>query len=171
MEIFSTLLDICAGNSPVTGEFSPQRLVTLSFDIFFDLRLNKQLCKQSWGWWFDTLPCPLWCHCNDVFYASKSIKNNIDIWKSHGGHLDLNMPSYRYMTSHYTDKAVSRSSYLYDGIPCLEAIMSWCAWMSGYSVTVAWGNVLLLKWKPVCCKEYQKPLLVHFLAVLVCGLH
>ena len=37
----------CAGNSPITGEFSAQRPVTRSFDVFFDLRLNKCLSKQS----------------------------------------------------------------------------------------------------------------------------
>ena len=40
METFSALLAICAGNSPVTGEFPTQRPVTRSFDVFFDLRLN-----------------------------------------------------------------------------------------------------------------------------------
>ena len=49
METFSALLPTCAGNSPVTGEFPAQRPVTKSFDVFFDLRLNKQLSKQSWG--------------------------------------------------------------------------------------------------------------------------
>ena len=34
--------------------------VTRSFDVFFDLRLNNRLSKQSWGWWFETLSCPLW---------------------------------------------------------------------------------------------------------------
>ena len=38
---FSALLAICAGNSAVTGEFSAQRPVTRSFDVFFDLRLNE----------------------------------------------------------------------------------------------------------------------------------
>ena len=53
METFSALLAICVENSPVTtGEFPAQRPVTRSFDIFFDLRLNKQLSKQPWGWWF-----------------------------------------------------------------------------------------------------------------------
>ena len=42
METFSALLAICAGNSPVTGEFPSQRPVTWSFDVFFDLRLNKR---------------------------------------------------------------------------------------------------------------------------------
>ena len=52
------------GNSHVTGEFPAQRPVTRSFDVFFDLRLNKRLSKQSWGWWFETLSRPLWRHCN-----------------------------------------------------------------------------------------------------------
>ena len=38
--------------------------MTRSFDAYFDLRLNKRLCKQSWGWWFETLLCPLWRHSN-----------------------------------------------------------------------------------------------------------
>ena len=46
------------------GEFPAQRPVTRSFDVFFDLRLNKRLCKQPWGWWFERLSRPLWRHCN-----------------------------------------------------------------------------------------------------------
>ena len=64
METFSALLAICAGNSPASGEFPAQRPVTRSFDIFFDLRLNKWLSTQSWGWWFETLSCLLWRQCN-----------------------------------------------------------------------------------------------------------
>ena len=41
-----------AGNSPVTGEIPSHRSVTRSFDVFFDLRLNKRLSKQSKRWWF-----------------------------------------------------------------------------------------------------------------------
>ena len=51
METFSVLLDICVGNSPVPGEFPEKTPVTRSFDVFFDLRLNKRLSKQPWGWW------------------------------------------------------------------------------------------------------------------------
>ena len=64
METFYALLAICAGNSPVTGEFPAQRPVTPNFDVFFDRRLNKRLSKQSWSWWFETPWCPLWRHCN-----------------------------------------------------------------------------------------------------------
>ena len=41
MKTYSALLTICAGNSPVTGEFPAQRPVTRSFDVFFDLHLIK----------------------------------------------------------------------------------------------------------------------------------
>ena len=58
------LLAFCAGNSPVTGEFSVQRPVTRSFDIFFDLRVSKRLNKQSKRRWFETPSRSLWRHCN-----------------------------------------------------------------------------------------------------------
>ena len=74
MERFSALLAICAGNSPVPGEFPAQRPVTRSFDVCFDLRLNKRLSKQSWGWWFETQSRPLWRHSNGVHKShSKSV--------------------------------------------------------------------------------------------------
>ena len=50
METFSALLALCAGNSPVIGEFPVQRHVKRSFGVFFDLRLNKRLSKQSVIW-------------------------------------------------------------------------------------------------------------------------
>ena len=69
METFPAILAICAGNSAVTGEFPAQRPVTRSFYVFFDLRLNKRLSKQLWGWWLETPSSPLWRHCN-VFHIS-----------------------------------------------------------------------------------------------------
>ena len=70
MEIFSALLAICAGNSPVTCEFPTQRPVTRSFDVYFDLRPNERLSKQWWGWWFETLSRSLWRHRNAQIYVS-----------------------------------------------------------------------------------------------------
>ena len=49
METFSALLVICAGNSSVPGEFSTQRPVTRSFDIFFDQRLNYGVNNREAG--------------------------------------------------------------------------------------------------------------------------
>ena len=42
------------------GEFPTQRPVTRSFDVFFDLHLNKRLSKQWWCWWFETPSWSLW---------------------------------------------------------------------------------------------------------------
>ena len=64
METFSALLAICAGHSPLPGEFPTQRPVTRSFDVYFDLRPDKRLSKQSWGWWFEALSHSLWRHRN-----------------------------------------------------------------------------------------------------------
>ena len=76
MDTFSALLAICAGNSPVTGEFPAQRPVTRSFDVFFDLRLKKQLSKQSLCWWSVTPSSSLWRHCNVYSYSC----HNRSIW-------------------------------------------------------------------------------------------
>ena len=62
----SALLTLCVGNSPVTGEFPSQRLVTRSFGVFFNPHLNKRLSKPSWGWWFETPMRSWWRHCNNV---------------------------------------------------------------------------------------------------------
>ena len=92
METFSALLAICAGNSPVPGDFPAQRPVTRSFDVFFNLCLNKRLSKQSWGWWFEMISCPLWRHCNDSWQLCLNVKIygtrcpwmmlNLDYWDS-----------------------------------------------------------------------------------------
>ena len=52
------------------GEFTgprwipTQRPVKRSFDVYFDLRPNKRLSKQPWGWLFETPSRPLWRHRN-----------------------------------------------------------------------------------------------------------
>ena len=61
--IFRVTGPLC-GEFTGPGEFPAQRPVTRSFDVFFDLRLNKRLSKQPWGWWFETPSWSLWCHCN-----------------------------------------------------------------------------------------------------------
>ena len=91
MQIFSAVLAICVGNSPVTGEFPTQRLAMRSFDVFFDLRLNKLLSKQLWGWWFEMLSCSLWRHCNACVWGNQSSEiNNI------AGFYTLNWRTSRY---------------------------------------------------------------------------
>ena len=59
----------CVGDSPATGEFSSQRLVTSCFDVFCDPRLNQQLTKQWGRRWFATPSHSLWRHSNEWFTA------------------------------------------------------------------------------------------------------
>ena len=81
IETFSVLLAICAGNSPVPGEFPAKRPVTRSFDVFFDLNLNKRLSKQWWGWWYETPSRPLWRHRNgSSWYSDTKEHVNIFCW-------------------------------------------------------------------------------------------
>ena len=79
MEIFSALLAICAGNSPVPGEFPAQKPVTRSVDVFFDLHPNKRLSKQWRGWWFKTPSCPLLRHRNGRGVTDRKF---ISLWLS-----------------------------------------------------------------------------------------
>ena len=81
METFSALLAICAGNSPVPGDF-PHKGQWRGVLLFSDLRLNKRLSKQSWGWVFETISRPLWRHRNDSITKRTTSNRNITRIKS-----------------------------------------------------------------------------------------
>ena len=68
--IFRVTGHLC-GEFTVPGEVPAQRPVTRNFDVFFYLRLNKRLSKQSCGWWFETLSRPLRRHCNGFISVSE----------------------------------------------------------------------------------------------------
>ena len=53
------------------GEFPSQRPVTRSFDVFFDLRLNKRLSTQSRRRWFEMPSRPLWRHCDELHWRMR----------------------------------------------------------------------------------------------------
>ena len=61
---------------PLCREFTgdAQRPVTRSFDVFFDLRLNKLFSKHWWGWWFEMPFRPWWHHANGIIWQ---IQNGI----------------------------------------------------------------------------------------------
>ena len=77
--IFRVTGHLC-GEFTAPGEFPAQRPVTRSFDVFFDLRLNKRLSKQSWGWWFETLSRSLWRHCNEIVRAWPEPIKRLPLW-------------------------------------------------------------------------------------------
>ena len=71
METLFALLAFCAGNSP-------QRPVTRSVDVLFDLRLNKRLSKQSWGY--------QWLSVNKLPLRWNSMEPSMHYWRSLRGH-------------------------------------------------------------------------------------
>ena len=115
METFSALLAICAGNSPVSGEFPAQRPVSRSFDVFFDLCPNKRLSKQSGGWWFQMQSSSLWRHFNEHEMFA------LDWWSGSWTMHTRNGYKYRdrvsrHRDSNYNGERVMRQSYLCKGI-------------------------------------------------------
>ena len=73
METFSALLAICAGNSPVPGEFGAQRLVPRSFDIFLICdRINGDLRRYRAHYDFSVM----FPRCStDMFYITPTTDN------------------------------------------------------------------------------------------------
>ena len=74
---------------PLCGEFTgpgefptTQRPVTRSFDVFFDLRLNKRLSKQPRGWRFETPSWSLWRQCNDIACVYNHVDEPNSRWPS-----------------------------------------------------------------------------------------
>ena len=71
METFSALLALCAGNSPVTGEFPSQRAVKWSCDVFLDLRLNNRLREKGFHMDLSLKECHICnaiCNCLDTWF-------------------------------------------------------------------------------------------------------
>ena len=62
MEAFSALLALCAGNSPVTGEFPSQKGQLCGLRCFFDVGPHKLLNRQSNDRWFETT----WRSCDVI---------------------------------------------------------------------------------------------------------
>ena len=77
------------------GEFPAQRPVPRSFDVFFDLSLNKRLSKQSWGWWSETPPRSLWRQCHETAPVTvwvafiKAVSINISIYVAYNAFVAL----------------------------------------------------------------------------------
>ena len=61
--IFRVTGPLC-GKFTGPGVFPTEKPVTRSFDVLFDLRLNKRLSNQPRGWWFETPSWSLWRPCN-----------------------------------------------------------------------------------------------------------
>ena len=106
---------ICAGNSSVLRWIPTKWPVMRSFDVFFDLRPNIRLSKQSWGWWFETPSRQLWrlCIFKKIFTLiplSRSPSTKNPIRNNQQLYPNLNVVSFgwsMYETSRYRCRAIS----------------------------------------------------------------
>ena len=105
---------VCAGNSPVTGEFTSQRTETRSFDVFFLLGLNKRLSKQSRRWWSEM---PLWRHCD-----LQCLRYLVSNWETLGSDHCIAHDG-RYIEMRFSDKNI---------------IMFWCTQATSYCPNQRW---------------------------------
>ena len=104
--------------SPVNSRTKP---VTRSFNVYFDLRPNKRLSKQPWGWWFETPSWSLWRQCNDLQYTATNghdgqfrfIMSSDMAWSIRGTFQYKDYRS-RYAYCQHKEKTVMRSSYRYN---------------------------------------------------------
>ena len=122
------------------GEFtghrwSPsQRPVTRSFDVFFNLRLNKQLSKQSCGGWLETPSCSLWRQ----YYNDRTICFPIAFLKSRMIRLDC------LMTLETTD-VVFATWLKYQNSAICQKVSNLCFstayWVFSTEIVSIWGNI------------------------------
>ena len=125
-ETFSALLALCKGNSPATGEFPSQRPVACSYDVFFDLRLNKRLNTPSRRRWFETPSRSLWhnvmwnywSRCMILFMTQWHNTLFYEVWNAwnYSGKLDIcfhsyRLPSYTYHLPIHVDEGVSMQQH------------------------------------------------------------
>ena len=101
--IFHVTGPLC-GEFAGTGEFPSQRPVMRSFDVFFDLRLNKRLNKQPWGWWFETPSWPLWRQFNAPYWKWKYVVRYFHV--NCNGHLEGILQILLYIHANYFNKNV-----------------------------------------------------------------
>ena len=148
METFSKLLVPCEGKSPVIGEFPSQRPVTRSFDVFFDLRLNKRLSKPARRRWFEPPSRSLWRRCNG--YLSWIA---ILIPHTKGTHYEVG----RYIVSIFICYIKKRHRHIKKcvvSIPPIHLHKTTRWWWSRKDGECTWWPVLeLLSWSPIIIGE------------------
>ena len=132
------------------GEFPTQRPVTWSFDVFFELRLNKRLSKQPWGWWFETPPWSLWRQCNvgERFPILWCLQGAIRMQTDRiTARLLMMQQSY----SSFKEALIVKCSFLMKIIPLQSSIM--------------WSGLTGLKWNVRCPTEIPGKAAVRLVCV------
>ena len=138
MKTFCALPAFYEGNPPVTDGFPSQRPIMRSGKVFFDLRLNRRLSKQSRRRRLETPLHQLWRHYNVI--------SSIDAWQR--------MPAA--MNRIIIDSGISLSLV----VPsfCLNNAESWSIALSGLLLGTSglfnWNSKSTISIKCLSCPEY-----------------
>ena len=131
------------------GEFPTQRPVMRSFDVFFDLRLNKRLSKQPWGWWFETPSWSSWRHCND-----EMCEDQIDNCHSEIARMFRKMQHVLY-TVKYTHLNLTLSTVNKLAVrfffPATAGEVNWAAYYDDVQFLYMYIFRVILMWKAIKC--------------------
>ena len=153
--------------------------MTRSFDVFVDLRLNRRLCKQSRGWWFETPSHPLWRHCNGrwSYVVSPCIACLLQILISlakliapflRKKTLSLNAIDYRVNTLCLTDGIWRQRS-----VSTLAQVIACCLGpkllLEAMLITNLWGSVVFTweQYQSECSSQYFVQWVMNFLFLKV----
>ena len=149
METFSVSLALCEGKPPVTCGFPSQRQVIRSFDVFFDLRLNKRSSKQLRPQWFETPSLSLWRQYNgvEIFMSIQGIYHNLVQHVSYD--LVNNASRNTSETHHYSDVIMSAMASQITGVSIVYSTV--CSGAENIKVSrhwPSWGKFTAERWFP-----------------------
>ena len=117
-----------------TGVFPSQGTVVWSFDVSFDLSLNKLLSKQLTCRWFETPSRSFWRHCK-VFYCVCLHIPKGSKWLWHRYHYFL---CYNYHADYQTKNKLcieTRGPFYYYGLTLIPA------WISNHRPSEVWDEI------------------------------
>ena len=133
------------------GEFPTQRPVTRSFDVYFDLRLNKRLSKQPWGWWFETQSMSLWRHCNVITLADTGDQDDDSQVTAAGTNPPL-PPRRRRQAPSHSSQVSTRSSTIF--LQIMSAILNDVSELSRQHCGCRWH--IIIKCQGICIHSDEK---------------
>ena len=133
---------ICEWNPPVTDGAPSQRPVTRSFDVSFDLRLNKRLSKLSRRRWIETpsrfSDVTVMVHVTEIYQTLHSINGNKKA--DFPGSICKLMRQLIYLTQHHSQfgNTGKSSSLGYD-----DTKKRWCQGKNKYTISVIQIRVII----------------------------
>ena len=153
---FSALLALCEGNPLVTDEFPSQRPLTRSFDVFFDLRLNKRLSKHSRRRWFETPSRSLWRHCIGVCRSWESMPFSFQNSKCHElSRLVHYCALLWFVTGHFNHNPVPLKLMISSGTPVSSGVSFGYACPRFYHIPNSTAIIIYLVQRQVAWPHYD----------------